>query len=245
MSEPIRIFIGTSANGEDAEAEMVYEYSLRKNASVELDITWMKQSRDITSPWGGWDTRQWSTPFSGFRWVVPEVCQFKGRAIYTDCDMVNLKDINELINTDMNNKPIAARTGRRFDGHEFCVMLFDCEVFEEVAMPISRMKEIPESHHRMIRKFSKSDAYTAHLDSRWNCLDGENRPLDSIWQLHFTNMGSQPWRPAWYKGIQEHHVRPELITFWNETKFDAMDAGYKVEDYIPEEMFGEYNIIGK
>jgi len=30
MSDKVRIFIGSSANGEDAEAEMTYEYSLRK-----------------------------------------------------------------------------------------------------------------------------------------------------------------------------------------------------------------------
>ena len=39
MSEPIRIFIGTSANGEDAVAEMTYEYSIRKNASVDVDLS--------------------------------------------------------------------------------------------------------------------------------------------------------------------------------------------------------------
>jgi hypothetical protein len=46
---PIRIFIGTSANGEDAVAEMVYEYSLRKNTDAELDITWMRQTKDTSS----------------------------------------------------------------------------------------------------------------------------------------------------------------------------------------------------
>ena len=48
MSDAVRIFIGTSANGEDAEAEMVYEYSLRKNASVPIEITWMRQTRDVS-----------------------------------------------------------------------------------------------------------------------------------------------------------------------------------------------------
>jgi len=44
MSDPGRIFIGTSANGEDAPAEMTYEYSLRKNSSAPVEITWMKQT---------------------------------------------------------------------------------------------------------------------------------------------------------------------------------------------------------
>ena len=54
MQDKIRIFIGTSANGEDAEAEMTYEYSLRKNTKREVDITWMKQTHDESSIWGGW-----------------------------------------------------------------------------------------------------------------------------------------------------------------------------------------------
>ena len=48
MIEPIRIFVGTSANNEDAEAEMVLEYTLRKNTTHPLDITWMRQTKDIS-----------------------------------------------------------------------------------------------------------------------------------------------------------------------------------------------------
>ena len=50
MIEPVRIFIGTSANGEDAEAEMTYEYSLRSNCSRPIEITWMRQTLDKMSP---------------------------------------------------------------------------------------------------------------------------------------------------------------------------------------------------
>ena len=64
MIEPIRIYIGTSANNEDADSEMVLEYTLRKNSSLPLDIHWMRQSRDESSIWGGWETQRWSTPFS-------------------------------------------------------------------------------------------------------------------------------------------------------------------------------------
>ena len=98
MSDKVRIFIGTSANGEDAEAEMTYEYSLRKNTNREVEITWMKQTHDTSSIWGGWQTERWSTPFSGYRWAIPEACGFEGRAIYTDCDMINFRDINSSIN---------------------------------------------------------------------------------------------------------------------------------------------------
>lgn len=244
MSDPIRIFIGTSANGEDAVAEMVYEYSIRKNASVDVEITWMKQTHWDSSIWGCWETQMWSTPFSGFRWAIPEACGFQGRAIYTDCDMINFRDINELINIDLEGKPVAARRGSRFGGHEFCVMVFDCAAFDDHSMPASRMKVIPEAHHRMIHKFSGSDL-VKDLDPKWNCLDGENLPLDEIWHLHYTNMATQPWQPGWYTGEVKEHPRPEIRDIWYEMKDEAIAAGYKVSDYEPDEPFGEYSIIGK
>jgi hypothetical protein len=244
MSDPIKIFIGTSANGEDAKAEMVYEYSIRKNASVPVDITWMKQTRDESSPWGGWQTERWSTPFSGFRWIIPEVCGFQGRAIYTDCDMINFKDINELINIDMEGKPIAARRGNRFGGHEFCVMVFDCAAFEEYSMPARRMKMIPESHHRMISKFSGS-GLVKDLDPKWNCLDGEYLDVEDIWHLHYTNMATQPWRPSWYVGPVDEHRRKDISDLWFKMYDEAKASGLDEQDYMPKELFGEYNIIGK
>ena len=85
----IKLFIGTSANYEDRDAELVYEYSLRRNSSSSLEINWMRLSNQRGSFWSNWNTKGWHTPFSGFRWAVPYLCNFKGRAIYTDVDMIN------------------------------------------------------------------------------------------------------------------------------------------------------------
>lgn len=53
-NDPVKVFIGTSANGEDAKIEMAYEHSIRKNCSREVDIIWMRQTNDKTSFWHGW-----------------------------------------------------------------------------------------------------------------------------------------------------------------------------------------------
>ena len=53
MSDAIKLFIGTSSNGEDNEIEAAYEYSLRKNTDRELDIVWMQQTADENSYWHG------------------------------------------------------------------------------------------------------------------------------------------------------------------------------------------------
>ena len=116
MIDPIRIFIGTSSNNEDSDAEMVLEYTLKKNTTHPLEITWMRQTHDTDSIWGGWETDRWSTPFSGFRWAIPEACDFSGRAIYMDVDQLNLRDISDLYATDLRGRAMAARRGARLRG---------------------------------------------------------------------------------------------------------------------------------
>jgi len=237
----LRLFIGTSANGEDADAEMVYEHSLRKNCSVPIDITWMRQTNDTSSVWGGWDTSLWPTPFSGYRWAIPEVCNFEGRAIYTDVDMINFRDLNELWNIDLGDNWVGARLGPRFGGHEFCVMVIDCAAMKGEIAPIERMKVIPESHSRYIRAFSGSDVIR-EIDPRWNCLDGDDLKIEDMWQLHYSRMSTQPWRPTWYTGESANHPRPELVQFWFDYRDKILEEGHK-PNVVNNDV--TYDFIGK
>jgi hypothetical protein len=241
--EPIRLFIGTSANGEDAEAEMVYEYSLRNNTKAPLEITWMRQSHDETSVWGGWNTIMWPTPFSGYRWAIPEACGNVGRAIYTDVDMINFRDIQELWETELNGKPIAARRGKRFGGHEFCVMVIDCAKLAQYISPIYRQKHIPETHVRYINMFSGNNDLVQELDSRWNCHDGDNLEIGEFWHLHYTEMATQPWAPKWFTGTPREHPRQDLVQLWFDMRDEAIENGWSPR--ISNEKFGDYSIIGK
>ena len=241
-TSPIKLFVGTSANGEDAHAEITYEYSLRKHCSRDIDITWMRQSRDPSSPFFGWYTSMWATPFTAFRWAVPELCNFQGRAIFTDIDMLNLYDIGELYDMDMQGKPLLARFLKDHKRHEFSVMLMDCDKICDKIPPIADMKQIPDIHQRLTRKFS-GEKYTGHLDPSWNCLDGENLSIDEIKQLHFTFMNSQPWQPEWYTGTLSKHRRPELVELWERYHQEAIQQYGQPE--ISYEAFGKYDIIGR
>lgn len=236
----VKIFIGTSANGEDRDAELAYEFSLKAHSTLPLDITWLCQTNDTTSPLYGWNTSQWATPFTAFRWAIPELCNFKGRAIFTDIDMLNLRDITELYNLDMQGKPLLARFLKDQKRHEFSVMLMDCELMTDKVIPIADMKKIPDIHQQLVRKFS-NEKYTGYLDPRWNSLDGEDMPIEDIWQLHFTFMNSQPWKPSWYKGIAQPHRRPELFNLWwnyfSEAGINVMNREYEGDV--------KYDIIGK
>ena len=240
------MFIGSSSNGEDKKIEAAYEYSLRQNTNEELDITWMRQTPIEEDFWYHENTEKWSTPFSGYRWFIPEYCNFQGRAIYTDCDMINFRDISDLYNIDLEGRPIAARRGKRFGGHEFCVMVIDNAKMERHSIPVSRQKSISEYHHRMIHKFSGNDELVQELDPRWNCLDGEEYPIDEIWQLHYTNMATQPWRPEWYVGPTNEHPRDDIVKVFHDKLDEALEDN-PLCLYQPDsnQQIQDYGIIGQ
>ena len=258
--EPIRIFVGCSANGEDAEAQAMLEYTLRHYASQPLEINWMMLSHDPASPWysdlknGGWNTVMWATPFSVFRWSIPHVCNFDGRAIYMDVDMVARDDIAKLW-----KQPIPKALLWKDEKHS-CVMLMDCARMASVLPPFEFMRRRQGGYSTY--RDNNARPHATKFDGNWNCLDGErerykNSLVDSdIKVLHFTNVPTQPhlkWalprlkaagQQHWNKqasGVPHPHpfVQPLVDRLWRE----AQDAGYTVDRYIPENKFGNYNAV--
>jgi lipopolysaccharide biosynthesis glycosyltransferase len=236
----IKIFIGSSPNGEDREIERIYEYSLRKHCTEPLDIEWMKIDKDESNIWGGWNTSKWFTPFSGFRWAIPHFCNYEGKAIYTDVDMINFRDIKDLYYMDMNDKPFAAREGKRW-GYEFCVMVIDCAKAKEHIWDIEKLKNNEQSHSFHRKKFAESNDLIQPIDKRWNCLDGEDLQLSEIYQLHFTNMSTQPWKPTWYEGETQKHQRDDIIEIYSKLREECELEGIKLKE-IPDDPI-DFNIL--
>ena len=210
----IKIFIGTS-DSQDKIIEQVYLFSLFKNTDAELDITFMRPKKM------GWTRNNWGTPFTSFRYAVPELCNFKGRAIYTDVDMINFRDIKDLWETDLEGKPMASawdflcdNTVTRDDGWwADSVLLFDCEKMKDFVDPIDEMKNWEGSYksHWMKAHANSPDAEWAKknlyhtLDSRWNSYDGQVTDYKELAQGHFNkdyfwikdneNIAKRPQRP--------------------------------------------------
>lgn len=245
----LKIFIGSSANGEDAPIESIYEYTLRKNCTQDIEITWMRQTNNQKSYWANWKTEKWYTPFSGFRWGIAEACNFNGRALYTDTDMINLKDISELFLTDMKQKPFAARIAKRFNGYQPCVMLIDCEKAKDVLKSKAEIASDENSHNIYMKKLIKKkryfweNSYFSEIDKRWNCLDGEDLEINEIYQLHFTKMSTQPWKPSWFKGDTEEHQRKDILDLYYSLLEEASENGFKPTHKKKDTVI--YNIIGK
>jgi hypothetical protein len=261
----IRLFVGCSANGEDAEAQGMLEYSVRHYATEDIDFNWMKLSRDPVSPWfsnskgAGWNTTGWATPFSAFRWAIPYVCKFEGKAIYMDVDQIARADIKQLWQQEIpEGKAILAK-----NPNTHCCMLMDCAEIKR------RVKNLPSwdqlrqmaGLYRSVRALASP--VTAPFHGNWNCLDGETYPTllhPEIKVIHFTRVETQPhlkWAlPRLHADKQKHwgeyarkvglpHARTDVETLVENLWKHAQAAGYGVERYLPQpaDMFGPYNSV--
>lgn len=255
----IRIFIGCAANHEDAESQAVLEYTLRKHASLPLDITWMKLSRDRNSPWfsdkgEGWRTDAWATPFSGFRWAIPEICGFQGRAIYSDSDCIVQADIAELWNQKFKpGKVVMAKGGQ--ESWRYCVSMWDCAAVKTHMMPLARLRSAVSAHQTMIRFFKGSHDLVQAFSGNWNCIDGENYArLDDpdIKVIHYSSEAHQPQlkfavprlralgRRHWFDGEIKQHWRSDMLALFFSKLKEAEAVGYPVDRYTSDPIYGPY-----
>lgn len=251
----IRVFVGC-ASGDDIESQVVLEYTLRKHCSQEVEITWMAQSRDPESPFYGWRTERWSTPFSGFRWAVPDLCNFEGKAIYLDSDMIVMDDIAKLWEQEFKpGKVVLAKGGQH--AWRFCVSLWDCAAVRGDIPSIAEMQKNPAAHQSMIAYFANS-GLVQPFEGNWNCIDGETfssleNPAIKI--IHYSAEHTQPHlkyalprlagegRKHWFDGKTKPHWRADMIALFDRLLAEAIEAGFRPENYAPAEPFGEYRIV--
>ena len=88
----IRVFIGYDPN--ETVAYHVLAQSIMEHSSVPVSITPLKRSMlpEYTRPRASNE----STEFSMTRFLVPHLCNYEGYAIFMDCDMLCMADIEEL-----------------------------------------------------------------------------------------------------------------------------------------------------
>lgn len=256
----IRIFAGTSANDEDLEAQAVFEYSLRKHHPADdIDLVWMRLSKDPESFWyanpdtkQGWITKSWATPFSALRWGIPAACNFEGKAIYMDCDMIAMDDIAKLWDQPFQPGHVIISKG---DGNTFCTMLMDCAGLKAVLPSAHDIKQAPNCYREIRRMLANSGAkWIQPFVGNWNCRDGET--YGSIFHpdvkvLHYTAIPTQPThkhakarlaaegRPHWYAGESRPHPQREVQPFFDQMLGEAIAAGFTLDRYRTEP-FGDY-----
>lgn len=233
--ERVRVFIGS---GEASLLERkVAIYSLRKHTQRELDIyvfngthnaIELNEGEPFPAPLSLKLKYYNITEFSLYRYLIPQLCNYQGKAIYLDSDIICLTDIGKLFDTSLNGGNFGAKKDAyhhvNSDLWALSVMLIDCEkchfeldtYYEDIAQKLYSYKDFacmsPDflAHH----SFKISE-----LDPSWNVLDYADRQTKLI---HYTNLHTQPWK-------YPHHPYGKL---WFTYFYEAIAAGYVTQQDI-------------
>jgi len=233
----IRIFVGTS-DTEDNWIEKILVYSLFKHTSEELDITFLRPKM-----FPNWNMRGWGTPFTNFRYTVPELCNFKGKAIYLDVDQLNFRDIADLYNTDLEENTYAMvwdaltdngekMKGTRYEKGFYCdsVMLIDCEKAQKYTLPIPEIAQFENNYKYtwflgLGKPFKhRSEGIIKQLNPRWNSYDGRN----TSFQPKDFNANNQP--PFSLDEIWHLHFTAMSMQPWHPTYTPWAKGNFPRED---------------
>ncbi len=167
------------------------------------------------------------TGFSFYRFAIPEMCHYEGRAIYLDADMVALRDLKELIELPLEEKPVIARPLPDGSGYYTSMMLMDCarlkhwKVQEWVTLINSRLADYNGILFATQNGINNPDFGNA--PEYWNHLDHFD---ESTCIIHYTSVPDQPWkRPG----------HPYAFVYLREMR-DALKEGVITEEQVQKEI---------
>jgi len=207
----LKIFIGWDSR--EPEAAEVCEYSIKKHATVPVEIHFLKQAelraREIY-------TRepdlQSSTEFTFTRFLVPYLCNYRGNAVFVDCDFLFEHDIKELFECANNSAAVSVvqhdyqptntikmdgKTQYQYPRKNWSsLMLFNCAHPDcQTLTPEIVSSQTGEFLHR----FNWTGYEIGSLDKTWNWLvNWYHEPQDGKPKaIHYTEGG--PWFPNYVK----------------------------------------------
>lgn len=224
MDSP-RIYIGYEPRQHIAFE--VLKFSLETNSSIPLDIYPLhleQLSRDIGFE-RPHDPRQ-STEFTYTRFLVPFLCNYQGRALYMDCDMICIGDISEIYSMDLSNYSLrvvkqdhvvdqSTKMGGQVQSayprkNWSSLMLLNCAELTSWSFNAVR-----EQSGKWLHRFEPiPDERIGELPAEWNVLD---RLDEQTKLIHYTSGGpwlrgceNHPYRDLWFEYLSRmsHSVNP-------------------------------------
>jgi lipopolysaccharide biosynthesis glycosyltransferase len=241
--ERIKVFIGS---GEASRLERkVLIHSLHKHTRRGVDIyvfngthnsIEINDEEPVLAPMSLRVKYRNITEFSLYRFIIPEICNYQGKAIYLDSDMICLSDIGELFDVSVDNfdfiakKDSYGKIGENLWG--LSVMLINCEKckfnLEKILDDIEKGLYSYSDFSLMSPLFLSYHNYKiGEIDPRWNVFDyyDSNTKL-----IHYTNLYTQPWKSA-------NHPYGDL---WFEYFNEAISCNKITEEDINLSFFRSY-----
>lgn len=230
---PVRVFIGYDPA--EAVAYNVLAHSILRQSSLPVQITGLRRNQLRGVHRRPLDPLQ-SNDFSFTRFLVPYLCDYKGWAIFMDCDMLLMDDIAnlwELRNwhyavqcVKHNHHPSKARkylgtVQTKYRKKNWSsVMLMNCAACTELTP-----EYVDTASGLQLHQFEwLDDREIGEIPPRWNYLVDYYPPIDvsNISNLHYTEGGPYFWDYAdcsfadeWWKEYREmlacEQPNPELV----------------------------------
>jgi hypothetical protein len=222
MPSPIKVYVATQE--EQMLAVKVLEYSIRKHASMSVEVIPIHRT-EIATPLPKDEKNHPRTPFSFQRFLIPEMAGYQGRAIYLDSDMQVFKDIKDLWTLPFNGAQLLAvkepgSSGRR---PQFSVMLLDCEALKwRIGDIVSSLDKGELDYEALMYDMSVAETISADIDPIWNSLERYQDGETAL--VHYTDMTTQPWVCS---------TNP-LGYLWVRDLMEAVANGFISYDYIKE-----------
>jgi lipopolysaccharide biosynthesis glycosyltransferase len=219
--DPIKVFIGT----EEAQTlpTEVLKYSIRRRTANPVEFHLL---RDIPLKLN----KKMYTGFSFFRFAIPQFCDYKGKAIYLDADMVVLGDIAELYSLPFAGKGALARPCPPASWYT-SAMVLDCALLKhwDIFKWETLINAGVASYKGTLWGETSGLTYQdfAPLPEYWNHLDTFDATTKNI---HYTNVPRQPWKTPGH---------PFAAVFLKELKA-AMHEGVVSETDVKKEIASEH-----
>lgn len=191
LPTPVRVYVGGLE--EQLIATKVLEFSIRNHSSMPVEITPLHRT-NLSIPLPLKEENQPRTPFSFQRFLIPQLENFNGRAIYLDSDMQVFDDVRFLWEMPFDGADIitvqnSTGTNRK---PQFSVMLLNCSALNwRISEIIKSLDNGEITYEEVVLQMSLAKNVRAALPATWNSLEHFKEGETKL--LHYTDMIIQPW----------------------------------------------------
>jgi len=188
---PIKVFVGTDRS--QMLGVKVLEYSIKKYASMSVDVVPMCE---FPVPVPKDPQNRPRTGFSFSRFLMPSLCDYKGRAIYLDADMLVFNDIVKLWDMEMGRADILCAEQPTDKGRirQYSVLLMNCSnLLWNIEEIVAGLDVGRYDYRGLMYEFGivPPEKIAPTLPYEWNSLEYYKSGKTCL--IHYTDMPTQPW----------------------------------------------------
>ncbi|WP_091739972.1 hypothetical protein [Phenylobacterium immobile] len=210
---PARVFVGADEEQKLGARVLAYSIERRSTMDVVVEVLDVSQIPEPQKP----ENRS-KTGFSFARFDIPRLCDYDGRGIYLDADMLVFGDIADLWTQPLDEADLLYSLSHPHMGRtpQTAVMLLNCRSLDwDVGAIVRGLDDGAYTYGQLM-----GDLCIVHADRQkpglpywWNSLEQYDPGRTCL--LHYTDMDTQPW-VTWNRNGG----------LWLAALRDALDEGY-------------------